>query len=793
MRVLILFLLLTAAALPASTGSDGFVPLDADRAVQFTPDGAWCWFQDPRAVCVSGARVRTYACWMTREGELQIGAFDHRTGGREVHTLRTDWDVDDHNTASILVLPDRRLMIFYARHNGTGLYCRKAREPESITAWGEEVAVTMSARVTYSHPVHLADENRLYVFWRGESWKPTFATSTDGVRWSPERVLVQEAGREGGDIRPYIKVTDDGRSSIHFAFTDGHPRDEKTNAIYYLRYAGGRFTRADGTVIGSMEALPLRHAHCDLVYDAKRTGVRSWVWDIALDGSGTPVIAYTRLPAETDHRYHVARWTGRAWSDEEVTPGGGWFPQTPAGEDEFESHYSGGITLHPLRPSIAYLSRPVAGRFQVQRWARNDGDGTWSCTGVLARAGLLNVRPVVPRGFSGPGDHVLWMHGSYVHYTRYRTSILMTVPPAASMALPDASVLQAGVRHWYTIREEDHVIAPEPGQERHPETAVAAIADNVVLFQRSNGGWPKNYDMRTRLSPHQARAVAASQSMRNTTFDNGATWSHCLYLADAYRYTGDVRYREAFGRGVDFILSAQNAQGGWPQFFPDSSGYRRYITFNDGAMTGILSLLLRIAREDPSLGIVDTVRAPLAAAAVRRGVACILRAQVHQDGVPAAWCQQHDDRDLRPRPARAFEPAALAGDESAEIVRFLMDLDDPGPDVIAAVDGAVAWFRRTAIAGIRVEVITSEGPDGRRVIEDRVLVRDPSAPPLWARYRDLATNAPLFSDRDGRIVRTMAEVGKERRAGYRWYSDEPQRVLDRYATWRYRVTGRANP
>ena len=288
--------------------SIGVLPIpQGTRTLELADDGAWCWFQDPRAVYVAGAHARTYACWVTSRGALLIGAFDHATGAIERYTLKDSWGADDHNTGSLLVLPDHRLMVFYARHNEPGLYCRRTVRPEDITAWDDEVTVTSMPRVTYSHPAFLDAEQRYFVFWRGESWKPTFATSKDGISWSAPRILVQEPGREGADIRPYLKVVSDGKRTIHLAFTDGHPRDEAYNAIHYLRYEAGRFTRADGTLVGREQEVPLAASRCDLVYDARVAGVRAWVWDCAVDSTGWPAIAYTRLPSETDHRYHVAR------------------------------------------------------------------------------------------------------------------------------------------------------------------------------------------------------------------------------------------------------------------------------------------------------------------------------------------------------------------------------------------------------------------------------------------------------------------------------------------------------
>ena len=139
------------------------------------------------------------------------------------------------------------------------------------------------------------------------------AISANLRAWSEPQILIQEEGREASDIRPYLKVVSDGKSTIHFAFTDGHPRNEPTNSIYYLMYRDEAFYRADGTLVGTFDDLPIQISRDMLVYDAGQSGVRAWVWDIALDRDGDPVIAYSRLPEETDHRYHYTWWNGQSW------------------------------------------------------------------------------------------------------------------------------------------------------------------------------------------------------------------------------------------------------------------------------------------------------------------------------------------------------------------------------------------------------------------------------------------------------------------------------------------------
>lgn len=405
--------LMTCCALAALLTA---TPCGAEERVM-SGDGAWCWFQDPRAVFVKGEHSRTYAQWVTHDGRLQIGAYDHDLDETEVFTIKEDWGRNDHNVGSILVLPDNRLMIFYAQHNGRGLYTRTSSRPESIHQWEDEIAISTAGRITYNHPVYLREEDRFFVFWRARDWNPAFSTSSDGITWSEPQTLVRRSG-----ARHYLKVVDDGASAIHLAFTDGHPRDEPRNSLYYLRYQDGAFHKADGELVGSMDRLPLTPEQADRVYDGSSDG-RAWVWDIALDEDRHPVIAYTRLPAETDHRYGYARWTGVEWLDVQMTEGGAWFPQTVEGQVEREPHYSGGVALDHANPSIVYLSRPVNGQFEIERWTTQDKGRTWRSAAITRNSTAMNVRPVVPRGHAGPMSSVLWMQGSYEHYTRYRTSI----------------------------------------------------------------------------------------------------------------------------------------------------------------------------------------------------------------------------------------------------------------------------------------------------------------------------------------------------------------------------------
>ena len=302
------------------------------------------------------------------------------------------------------------------------------------------------------------------------------------------------------------------------------------------------------------------------------------------------------------------------------------------------------------------------------------------------------------------------------------------------------------------------------------------IADNVLTWQTPHGGWPKSRD--TASEPFDGK----SEDLR-ATFDNSATTGELRFLARAFRATNEPRYQQAFLKGLSHILEAQYPNGGWPQFYPLSKGYPRHITFNDDAMVRILELL-RDVSESSDYRFLKTEDRTKAEAAVIKGINCILRTQIKQNGKLTAWCAQHNEKTLEPAWARSYEPPSLSGAESVDIVRFLMSVEKPTPEIIAAVEGSVEWFRSVTIHGMRQEKFTdAEGQDDKRV------VADPDAGSLWARFYEIGSNRPIFLDRDSVVRYSFSEIGQERRTGYAYYGNWAAKLLtDEYPRWREKHT-----
>ena len=289
-------------------------------------------------------------------------------------------------------------------------------------------------------------------------------------------------------------------------------------------------------------------------------------------------------------------------------------------------------------------------------------------------------------------------------------------------------------------------------------------------------------------------------------------------------------------RGLDHILAAQYFNGGWPQLAPPPKSYHRHITFNDDAMRRLLEFLREVAgpqevgrrllpsrldavsgpngaswealgdraasgvaagttktngsakaaRREPSpyqpsssvaannlFVFIDSSRRTKAAVAFTRGIDCIVQCQIRVAGKLTVWCAQHDEITLEPRQARAFELASLSGAESAGLLLLLMSLDPPSPEAIAAVHAGAAWFDAVKLTGLREVKVDGE----------KKIIRDPAAPPLWARFYEIDTNRPFYCGRDGVKRYDIAEIEAERRNGYAWHGNWGTDMAKRYAEW----------
>jgi len=332
--------------------------------------------------------------------------------------------------------------------------------------------------------------------------------------------------------------------------------------------------------------------------------------------------------------------------------------------------------------------------------------------------------------------------------------------PIAGIEGKDFKIDQKATAQWYASPEAQ------------------AIADSILSFQNPSGGWAKavSFDK----GPRQAGMQTGGWSGAGT-FDNGSTTNQMLFLAKVYAATKNQKYADAFLKGLDYIFEAQMPNGGWPQVYPLIGSYHDEITFNDDMIAHVLNMLRDVVNGTPDYSFVDEARRAKAKNSISAAVQCLVQAQYIQNGKLSVWGAQIEPITLKPATARAFELSSLSGSESLGLLRFLMSVENPSPKVIRAVQGAVQWYRDSKITGI--EVVRKDSPNTPRGF-DKVVVANPNAAPLWARFYELGTNRPIYMGRDSIIKYNMADIEQERRTGYAWYLSKPSDLLENdYPKW----------
>ncbi len=344
--------------------------------------------------------------------------------------------------------------------------------------------------------------------------------------------------------------------------------------------------------------------------------------------------------------------------------------------------------------------------------------------------------------------------------------------------LPDANATDISK---YTINKKVPALITKVFETKETDF----VAENMLVYQRSIGGWPKAvnevvFDYQKKLTEQEIQIIKADSLHKDATIDNSATTKEIRYLAKAYKKTGNKNYLKAVEKGVSFLLKAQYANGGWPQYYPDTAIYRSQITYNDNAMVNVLNVLQDILEQKNDMGLIDPSYLPAIKDAVQRGVACMLATQIIVRDTLTAWCAQYNRRTLQPEMARKFELVSLSGNESVGITLFLMRIKNPSIQIQKAINAAVDWFRKVQIVGFTYkDIVAPNEPKGK----DRVLLPEAGSV-VWARFYEISNNRPFFSGRDSQKKYDLKEIEVERRTGYGWYGTWPKKLLEEdYPKW----------
>lgn len=346
-------LILIFLAAPIGTTQSRASDFVAGDLIHFNSNGAWSWFEGEQAIIdavrgkilVSSVANSNGCDGRLRSGDVDVVSYDTARRTTQRFTLSSKLEEDDHDSASLLVLPDGRYLASYSKHAGDNcLRYRISVNPGEAVAWQPEEIFPTAGRTTYSNLYCLSKPNTIFDFHRdrGRGFDPNYLVMylnhASRVSYGG-RLLTGPEGNSGESDRPYLRYVGNGVDRIHFLATDHHPRNLVANSIYhgFVRCERGGYGvySSDGTRLGELSKTATSpHKAGDFtklfagntvspVNDLRMT--RGWTIDIELDASGDPYVVFSARvnDSDLDHRFFYGRYTRDGWQIHELAKAGG--------------------------------------------------------------------------------------------------------------------------------------------------------------------------------------------------------------------------------------------------------------------------------------------------------------------------------------------------------------------------------------------------------------------------------------------------------------------------------------
>jgi len=338
----------------------------------------------PAAVFHSGTYNRTYFGYITANHKLNIQYYDHDANAVSGPvTVATEVDADDHSGPAIVVLSDGKILVFYGHHYGPA-YVKRSTYAEDISSWGSAVTVE-SGTTSYRWPILLSNGD-VWLFYRYQISATQRVwcykvSDDDGDTWGSRVTLIDF----GDGYWIYAYVVSSG-TAIHVTWwRRPKPADDWENVYYIYTPDGGSTWK---TRAGVSKTPPIDASEADLVYDTPEGG-KTHVYDIQLDGSGNPYIAFVddcdSDPADGRIAFYDSGWETHFVCDIAVTGGG----------------VLGGIVIDKSDVMAVYVGTDVSSISEIQKWTSGDGGDTWSKAADVTTGSIHeNKRPQVVSSYN---------------------------------------------------------------------------------------------------------------------------------------------------------------------------------------------------------------------------------------------------------------------------------------------------------------------------------------------------------------------------------------------------------
>jgi hypothetical protein len=424
-------------------------------------EGAWCWFADPRAVCIDG---KTFAGSIDVHGNITATMIEK--GVKTSVLVRSNFQPDDHDNPTFFKLPDGRIMIIYSRHTDEAcFYYRISKMKGDITELGEEKKIETNHNTTYPSLFMMEnDDEHMYLFYRGVNWHPTCAVLTvpdenDDVSFVKEPFQIVKSSIQGAGCRPYAKYVSDKKGRVHFVYSATHPDNLCPVCIYYSCLDVESFTLydAEGNVLKkNVDKEPFEVTGYEkdpaFVVDNSEESQRGWVWDIALHDGEISAATVRISEDKKSQKYYYTYYSQGEWKKVFLADAKKFH------SSDIEYCYGGGMSLDKEKKGVIYASVPIDNVFEIIKYTFDER--SLKSEAVTEKSELNNVRP-----YKVSGGNLMWMSGDYYYWIvnsqfpkGFPTSIMYDGEPLCEKYSDGETVTCSKESHGIIYEDEDDVL-----------------------------------------------------------------------------------------------------------------------------------------------------------------------------------------------------------------------------------------------------------------------------------------------------------------------------------------------
>jgi hypothetical protein len=433
--------------------------------IQFSSNGAWCWYQDERAVVDIANNKIIIASNRTSNGHDYADMYDMSTGTTQNYDLGFIGS-DDHNTPGLLIRPDGKYLAMFSKHNNDKIthyriFSNGSWSADQTFNWNTQPGGA-DFNTTYSNVYYLSAEDRTYDLSRGNGHGgQNFLISTDqGDTWSYGGFLTTNA-TSVGYVNGYFKYCSNGIDRIDFICTEYHPRDFNTS-IYHGYIKDGQTFKSDGTLIDDniFDGNPSHPSDYTLVFQAGTVlnsleMTHCWNTDVQRYSDGTIATIITARTNDDSnnptHAFIYCRYNGTTWNSTYLGNAGLKLYFS-------EQDYTGLAAMHPNTPDIIYISStydPQDDTFltkhEIFKGVTKDGGETWAWTPITENSTMDNLRPIVPV-WEDYKTALIWFRGTYTTAQIIDAQIVGVITDEAStmsVEVKNIAPVEFGLSHNY--------------------------------------------------------------------------------------------------------------------------------------------------------------------------------------------------------------------------------------------------------------------------------------------------------------------------------------------------------